>query len=390
MFKFLLFLSKKRIPILVNFLIVTVIAFAVVLFMIKKEYSAQITFLPPVNESSLSSSFIDMSLSKLLMNSDQSVDDQIAAIFASKAAKRNIINKYNLYKSYKLEKNKNKFENAVRRMRKYVQLVANEKGSMGFQKTVSFTLLCYHTSPDTAKEMVDYTFSILDSAVRKISIEKANRNRIFVQEQLTINRIKLDSLQTIFKEFQTEHKAYDIPEQLKLSLQTYADIKATSLMNDFKLQSLRNEFRGSTPEIAELKKQARIYNDRLAQFEKSQSPEVLLGFDFSSKILPEYTNLLREIEVQNQVILLLTREYEQAKLQESRDVSSLVVIDPSYIPEYKSRPRRLVILLSIILLENLFLFILLGYRFYYKEVLKRNPLFIRFVNDIKNRDETLV
>ena len=74
--------------------------------------------------------------------------------------------------------------------------------------------------------------------------------------------------------------------------------------------------------------------------ERDTQPNILAGFARYSKIFPEYTNLIREIEVTQFLAGFLMKEAEQAKLSEAKTVSSLIVIDPPTIPEYKSRPKR--------------------------------------------------
>jgi len=42
----------------------------------------------------------------------------------------------------------------------------------------------------------------------------------------------------------------------------------------------------------------------------------------------------------------LVPQYEQAKLQEARDTPTLLVLDRGYVPEWKDKPKRLLITLG--------------------------------------------
>lgn len=314
-------------------------------FVQKKEYSAQISFLPPANDTENLSSLLNVSLPS--MSSAELSADQLESIFASKAIKRRIIDHFRLYKNYKLLKSKNKFELAVQRLNKNVFFQVQEKGAIGISKILSCKIIAYHTSPDSAQMMADFTFGLLDSAVRSISIDRARRNRMFIEDQLNLNKLKLDSLQSVLYNFQIENKAYDISEQIKLSLKNYAEIKSAALFNELKLKALQKGFSQSTPAIMDLKKTESVYKNKLNELETTTVKDVIPSLSFSSKLLPKYTNLIRDIEVQNALILLISKELEQAKMQESRDISSLIIIDPSYIPEYKARPKRLHVMVTI-------------------------------------------
>ena len=95
--------------------------------------------------------------------------------------------------------------------------------------------------------------------------------------------------------------------------------------------------------------------------------------------------LVRETEIQTQVILLLSKELQQARLQESRDISSLTVVDPPFTPTYKARPKRIPLFAIIVLLENGFLFLLLTYRFYFSRVFMKNERVLGFLQAFKNK-----
>jgi capsular polysaccharide transport system permease protein len=353
---YILLLWKKRWFLFVNAVLAGTLAVVFAFFIARMEYCSEATFLPPFGSSgSLLSMMGGNSVLGMLSSGDES-GDNIEAVFDSKRLKRKVIEKFNLYDNYKLQKSVNKFELAVKQMQKQVLLSTTMKGKgIGMSKTVSYSIRCYHTSPDTALQMAEFVFASVDSAIREVSIDKAQRSRIFVEKQIAVQNKKMDSLQMIFLEFQNTNKAYDIPEQAKLSLKMYADIKASAIMNELRLASLKNEFSGSTHEMLELKRSQRVYDAKLREYEMGDDPNIMPSLDKTSRLFPEYTKMLRDIEVQNQIILFLTKEYEQARLQEVRDVSPLLLIDPPYEAEYKSRPKRIKIIVAITVGYMLFL-----------------------------------
>jgi uncharacterized protein involved in exopolysaccharide biosynthesis len=335
-------LIRHRRAILLHFLIVIIAASAYAFFAAKKEYKSEMVFLPPISENSISSILPGVSLPT--SSSSDIMPEQISTIFLSKALKRKIIDKFDLYQHYKMNKNQNKFENTVKLLNKSLFLNSDETGSFGFSKTISFTLSAFHTSRDTAWQMVKYSFDLLDSAVRAISSDRARLNRVFIEAQLEKNKIILDSLQTAVRKFQIENKAYDVPEQVKMTIKAYADVKAAMLGNEIKIQTIHNEFSGETPEIAALQKSNLALHEKLGQIETSQNPAVMPSLENSTKLLPQYANLMQDVEVRDQLILFVTRELEQAKIKEARNVSGLLVSDPPYVPEYKARPKRMAIM----------------------------------------------
>ena len=54
----------------------------------------------------------------------------------------------------------------------------------------------------------------------------------------------------------------------------------------------------------------------------------------------ELVRLTRDVSSLEQVLILLTAQYENARLEESRDVRTVQVLDSAALPERESRPRR--------------------------------------------------
>lgn len=340
---YFLVLVRRRKTIAVNFILIFIIAVIYAFFITKKEYKAEIVFLPPMSDNALEG-MLPGGITLPSISSSDIMPEQIMTIFESRALKRKAIDKFNLYKHYKLEKNINKFEFALKAISKDITLSVEEKGSMGFSKTISFDLKAYHSSPDTVFQMANFTFELLDSAVRAISADRAQRNRIFIEKQLDKNKVILDSVNNKMQDFQIRYKAYNIPEQAKMSIAAYAQLKAAMQLNEIQIQTIKREFSGETPELNTLQKTNEAYQVKLTQLETRETPDAVPSLQGATKLLPQYTSLMRDIEVQNQVILLLTRELEQAKIKEDKNVSSLFIVDPAFVPAYKARPKRLIIL----------------------------------------------
>jgi uncharacterized protein involved in exopolysaccharide biosynthesis len=357
---YIVILLKRRWVLLLNFILIVAIAAAYSFLYVKKQYLSEVVFLPPAgNESSLGLSGV-LGFSAPSLFSENIEPEQIETIFYSKQLREKIIKRYNLYRNYQLEKGPNKLERALKILSKSLLIQTNEKGGFAYSKILSYTLSAYHTSPDTAQMMAAYAYALIDSTVKNISIDRAKRNRMFAGLQLEENKKKQDSLQSVFREFQTENKAYDIPEQLKLTLNAYASLKSEEVANDLKVKTLENEFSAGLPELLDLKSNARVLRERLKSFESDHARQVLPSLDLTTTLLPEYLNLVRDMEVQNQLILLLSKEFEQAKLQEAKNVSSLIVLDNPIVPDYKARPKRMFIMAAIIVfyLSALVFFIL--------------------------------
>ena len=53
--------------------------------------------------------------------------------------------------------------------------------------------------------------------------------------------------------------------------------------------------------------------------------------------------------MQTELFKFLTMEYEEAKIEEAKDIPTVQVLDVAKVPERKSKPRRVLLVISILL-----------------------------------------
>jgi uncharacterized protein involved in exopolysaccharide biosynthesis len=57
----------------------------------------------------------------------------------------------------------------------------------------------------------------------------------------------------------------------------------------------------------------------------------------------EGARLLLDVEVQRKLLILMTTQYEDARMQETRDTPTITVLDVASPPELRVRPKRTLI-----------------------------------------------
>lgn len=88
--------------------------------------------------------------------------------------------------------------------------------------------------------------------------------------------------------------------------------------------------------LAEARQELSAAEDRSLRF-----LQVNRSFRDSPLLLFEAKRLEREVDLRQEIVVTLAREYEEARIAEHRDVPLLSIIDPARPPDKKSSPRRL-------------------------------------------------
>jgi uncharacterized protein involved in exopolysaccharide biosynthesis len=96
------------------------------------------------------------------------------------------------------------------------------------------------------------------------------------------------------------------------------------------VQSLRRTLADSAPEVQAQLGVLQALKEQLARAETS----------LPTTGGPDYLGKYREFKYQETLYELFSKQYELAKLDESRDGALIQVVDPAAPPERKSRPKR--------------------------------------------------
>jgi uncharacterized protein involved in exopolysaccharide biosynthesis len=359
--------------ILLNFLGVCV-AVAILSLFLPSWYSANTTILPPQREklglgvaSSLAGGISEFgtSMSLPLMVSPS---DVLAAILKSRAVALAVIEKEDLMKTYHTKTK----EDALRELFSHTQVKVTPEGlvSLSFEDKDRFK----------AAKVANRFVEELDWVNRETDISQAKNARIFIEGRLVQTKEDLTKAEEDLKKFQEENKAVSLDAQMRASIEGAADLKAQMVAAEIELNLLSKNMSPSHPQIQglkskinELKRQLDIWE--LGNPEKELEEKKILDIPFSQvpTLSLKLARLVREVRIQSSVFELLTNQYEQYKIQETRDTPTIQVLDKAIPPERRSKPKRtfLVGLAGVLSLVSSVVFVF-GLE-YFKKSKDRNP-----------------
>ena len=190
----------------------------------------------------------------------------------------------------------------------------------------------------------------LDRFNRETSVTDARRVRKFVENRLGQAGEELDAAEEQLKQFKETTGAVFISEQAKASIETAADIFGRIAELEVSLERMKQFATDRSPEVADIQTQIRVLRRKLAEMGYTNSPqdatsESMLFPKFSSapELERRLTELTREVEIKRAVFQVLSEQYEEAKIQEMKDTSTLQVLDWARPPLVRSKPKRKVI-----------------------------------------------
>ena len=237
------------------------------------------------------------------------------------------------------------------------------------KKSGVITIEVEDTDPVRARDMAQAYLDELSNLVNKTSTSSARQERIFIEHRLHDVENNLEHAQLELSEFSSKNTTVDIKEQTRAMVDTGARVQGELLVQQAGLQSLRQLYGDGNVRVKETEARIAALQKDMQQMTGSSAPlraagSGLDGADSSDdkgelypplrqlpRLAVPYADLYRTVKVQEVIFELLTQQYEMARLEEAKDVPAISVIDAPGIPEKKSFPPRLILMVVLTFLS---------------------------------------
>jgi capsule polysaccharide export protein KpsE/RkpR len=219
-----------------------------------------------------------------------------------------------------------------------------------------------------ASQIANTSILGLDYVLRQRNNSISAKTKDFIGKEIRDYSIKLDSIQFEIEKFQENNKVLEIEEQTKAIVLQANQLAAELAKAEVELNITKNLYSENAQTVKTLEES---YNILKNQFSKIQSGGLTSTDNFSiplnkvPKLIRQYTNLIREQKLYEQILVYLRTIYYQEALQEKKDVPQIDILDWSVVPEKESFPSYKLILAFTLLLE---LFVILIYLLYKTQV----------------------
>jgi uncharacterized protein involved in exopolysaccharide biosynthesis len=277
------------------------------------------------------------------------------AILNSRTAMEKVVEKFDLIKVYDLKDSS--MEKAIKKLRGNTDFEIDENGVL--------VINVYDEDRKRAADMANYFVEVLNELNIKLNTEEARNRRLIIERRYLQNLADLKQAEDTLKKFQQRYGIYYLPEQTKAAVTAAAELEAQIIAEEVKLGILRRQLGEDAPEVKLAKIQIEEMRKRLNQMKEGSDKiknEMSLFVPF--KDVPElglqYLRLYRDYEIQNKLLEFILPLYEQAKIEEQRDVPVVQVLDRAVPPEKKARPFRTLIVVSVFA-SALTLFVVLSF-----------------------------
>jgi uncharacterized protein involved in exopolysaccharide biosynthesis len=185
--------------------------------------------------------------------------------------------------------------------------------------------------PARAAELTNAYVVQLRRLTAELAITEAQQRRLFFERQLEHTKARLAAAQRAMQAAGINEG--NLRAEPKAAAESYARLRAEATAIEVRIQGLRSYLTESASEIQQAQGQLAALRAQLARAEAVDA----------SASQGDYIDRFREFKYQETLFDLFSRQFELAKLDESREGAVIQVVDAASPPERKSGPRRAVI-----------------------------------------------
>lgn len=346
--------SQRRI--LVRIIIVGLITTWVTAFLIPNRYTSTTRLMPPDQGSESGMAMLAALTGKAgsalgglgaQLLGLKTTGDLFIGILESRTVEDALISKFDLRKAY----GDKRWEDARKDLAKRTSVSQDRKSEI-------ITIGITDRSAQRAQEMAEEYVTELNKVVTNLNTSSAHRERVFLEGRLNQVQQNLESAEKQFGQFASKNTAIDIQEQGKAMIEAGATLEGQLIAAQTELEGLRQVFTDNNIRVRETQARIGEIQRQLQRLGGTNSTSPFATKDTSagttSSLYPPirelpilgvtYADLYRQMKVQEAIFEALTQEYELAKVEEAKETPSVKVLDPADVPERKSFPPRLLII----------------------------------------------
>ena len=293
-------------------------------FMIPPTYTAKTQFLPPQQQQSSASALVQALGVGAIGGLGAGLGiknpaDQYIAFLKSQSIQDAMVDRFDLLKRYDA-----KFRADARNA-----LLGNTNITTGKDGIIALEL--DDKDPKVAADMANAYVDELRRMMNRLGLTEAQLRKAFFEKKLNEAKENLSAAEESLRG--TGVSSGVLKTSPGAAVEVVARLKAGVNVQEIKVASMRGYLADTSPEFVQAMKELSVLKAQLTNAEKT---DIASGDGL-------YVSRYREFKYQESLYELFAKQYELARIDESREGAAIQVVDPALPPEKKSKPRKAII-----------------------------------------------
>jgi len=295
-------------------------------FTIAPTFTATTKFMPPQQQQSAAASMLS-SLGALgglagAASGLKNPADQYVAFLKSRSVQDVLIDRFKLMERYE-----SKLKTDARTTLEGVSKIASGKDGL-------ITIDVDDKDPAFAAQLANAYVEELGHLLGRLAITEAQQRRVFFEKQLTNAK---DNLVKAEQALGASGVNSSVLKSTGAAVEAVAQLRAQITAQEIKLASMRGYLTESAPDFKQAQTELSALRGQLVRAEQSEPATGGASSDYIAKF--------RDFKYYETLFELFSKQYEMARIDESREGAVIQVLDAAQPPERKSKPQKALIAL---------------------------------------------
>jgi len=322
---------------------ISCIASVIITLLMPNWYSATVNAVPPKKAigslfenamTNISSTLREFGLTKL--GGGQTEGYSYLVLLNSRTVKDSMIIRFDLAKEYDIPDSLH--SEILKEFEDNIEIEYETEGN--------YSITATDKNKNRVAEMANTYINISNNLAEKILHAEATKSREYIEKRLNAVDSTLRNISDSLQKFSRKTFLFSPLDQAKSISTAYADIKAELIQQEIMHELLKNKYGENDPYTQIQKDLIGKIRNKVSEVETKPGFAGNFPLKNATSVGIEYLRLYAEYETFSKVKGFLQPMFEDAKLDESRQTMSLVVVDTAIKPDKKTKPKRSLIVLG--------------------------------------------
>ncbi|HYC48507.1 MAG TPA: Wzz/FepE/Etk N-terminal domain-containing protein [Burkholderiales bacterium] len=201
--------------------------------------------------------------------------------------------------------------------------------------------------PKVAADLANAYVDELLALTKVLAVTEAAQRRLFFEQQFAQVKEELAKSESAARQALQQRGLVKVDDQARAMVETTARLRAQISLKEVQIGAMRSFASERNPELVVAQQELDSLRRELGRIEGAgTSPVSASGSDGKGL---ENLRLLRDLRYNEVLYELMARQYEIARIDEAREASILQVLDKAVQPDRKSKPKRSLIVVFVML-----------------------------------------
>lgn len=276
--------------------------------------------------------------------------DLYVGMMKSRSISDKIIQRFDLQAIYEVETT----EDARRALSGALSVSAGKDGFI----SVEFS----DKDPELAAAVANAYVEELTEFNQQFALTEAAQRRLFFEQQLQQVKDALVLAENDLRQTQEQTGLIQPEAQGGAAIESVVRLQAQIAAKEVELSAMSSYATVHNPDYQRVRQTLaglKVQLDKMQREHKAEGDALISASGFPEAGLT-YMRKLRELKYQEELFKMLSKQFELAKIDEAKDTALIQVVDKAIPPEYKSKPKRALVVILVTLMSG-FLAVLLAF-----------------------------